>query len=266
MNPTHTPPGRATGAPPAGYLVGPPDPTAAVRLFCFHHAGGTASVYKDWDRALRPAGVSVVPVQLPGRERRVREPRITSLEPLLDALDEHLGPHLDAPYALYGHSMGALVAYGLTRRRLLGNQRLPKAMLAGAYQAPHLPAPLAAARGMSDEDLTRLLVDIGGMSPMLLEYPEWREAALALIRDDLKICHGYRHTTTTELPCPVHVLAGTTDPLLTPGQAEAWARHTSGTFAVHAVTGGHLFIRDAQDTVLALVRRVLTAPAGPTAR
>ncbi|WP_151772624.1 thioesterase II family protein [Streptomyces abyssomicinicus] len=266
MNRTRTPPGHATGPPPAGYLVSPPDPAAAVRLFCFHHAGGTASVYKGWDRALRPAGISVVPVQLPGRERRVREPRITSLEPLLDALDEHLGPHQDAPYALYGHSMGALVAYGLTLRRLRENRRLPEALVVGAYQAPHLPAPLAAVRGMSDEDLTHLLVDIGGMSPMLLAYPEWRTAALELIRDDLKICHGHRDATTTELPCPVHVLAGTDDPLLTPGQAAEWARHTAGTFAVHVVPGGHLFIRDAQDTVLALLRRVLPASAGPTAR
>ncbi|MFI5806914.1 thioesterase II family protein [Streptomyces sp. NPDC051561] len=264
MNHTTTAPREVPGAPPAGYLTSAPDPTAGLRLFCFHHAGGTASVYKGWDRALRPSGIHVVPVQLPGRERRVREPRITALAPLLDALDTHLGPHLDAPYALYGHSMGALVAYGLAQRRQQEGRTLPEALVVGAYQPPHRPPPLAAVRGMNDRELTHLLVDIGGMSPMLLEYPEWRESALALIRDDLKVCHGYRHTPAAAgLRCPVHAVVGSDDPLVTAPDAQEWAQHAQGQFDVHTVHGGHLFIRDAQDAVLALLRRTL--PTGSSA-
>ncbi|MET7508651.1 alpha/beta fold hydrolase [Streptomyces albidoflavus] len=260
MNHTAAAPHGLPEAPP-GYLTAPPDPTAGLRLFCFHHAGGTASVYKGWDRALRPWGISVVPIQLPGRERRVREARLTSLGPLLDALDPHLGPHLDAPYALYGHSMGALVAHGLARRRQEEGRTLPEALVVGAYQAPHRPPPLAAVRGMTDRELTHLLVDIGGMSPVLLEYPEWRESALALIRDDLKVCHGYRHTAGPGLRCPVHAVVGSDDPLVTAGDAQEWARHAAGRFDVHTVPGGHLFIRDAQDTVLTLLRHTLHGSA-----
>ncbi|MEU4173853.1 alpha/beta fold hydrolase [Streptomyces sp. NPDC026589] len=246
--------------PPPGYLVRPPDPEAPLRLFCFHHAGGTASIYNGWDRALAP-GISVVPVQLPGRERRVREPRVVDLGTLVTQLQHHLGPHLDAPYALYGHSMGALVAYALTRARHAAGQRLPDRLLVGAYPAPHRQPVLTGTRDMTEEQLSELLVDIGGMSPLLLQYPEWRTAALELIRDDLQICHRHRHTTAPPLPCPVDALTGTEDPLLTRAQAAEWADHAGGEFAVHGIPGGHLFLRDSAAAVHTLLRGLLTADA-----
>ncbi|MFE4612981.1 thioesterase II family protein [Streptomyces niveus] len=251
--PAHPP---RSAYPPAGYAVRTPDRQAPLRLFCFHHAGGTAAIYNGWDRALGPE-ISVVPVQLPGRERRVREPRIVELEPLLDELRHHLGPHLDAPYALYGHSMGALVAYALTRRRVEAGERPPERLLVGAYPAPHRQPVLTEVRHMSEERLTRLLVDIGGMSPTLLEYPDWRTAALELIREDLRICHGYRHTPGPPLPVPVHALTGTDDPLLSPESAAEWAEHAGAGFALYELPGGHLFIRDAAGQVHGLLRSLL---------
>src|SRR5215213_10719856 len=86
-----------------------------IVLFCFPYAGGGASVFRDWIGALG-SSVEVCPVQLPGREGRFREPAFTRLAPLVDSLVESLGSHLDRPFALFGHSLGALIAFEFARR------------------------------------------------------------------------------------------------------------------------------------------------------
>src|SRR5262245_25071207 len=91
-----------------------PRPQAAIRLFCFPYAGGGASVFRGWANGL-PGSVEVCPVQIPGRETRFREPAFTRLPLLIEAVAESLGPHLDRPFALFGHSLGALVAFELAR-------------------------------------------------------------------------------------------------------------------------------------------------------
>src|SRR5262249_13687929 len=91
-----------------------PRPQADIRLFCFPYAGGGASVFRGWADGL-PASVEVCPVQLPGRGTRFREPAFTRLPPLIEALAESLRPHLDRPFAFFGHSLGALVAFELAR-------------------------------------------------------------------------------------------------------------------------------------------------------
>src|SRR5690349_236164 len=91
-----------------------PRPRSSVRLFCFAHAGGGASFFRGWAAGL-PESVEVSPVQLPGRETRFREPPFTRLGQLTEALAEALRPHLDRPFAFFGHSLGALVAFELAR-------------------------------------------------------------------------------------------------------------------------------------------------------
>src|SRR5262249_41809067 len=99
---------------PGTYLSIPPSPGGRLRLFCFHHAGGAASVFSGWPAAL-PPGVDVLPVQLPGRESRRREAVPADFESLIAALDAELAEHVRAPYALYGHSLGGSVAYHLAK-------------------------------------------------------------------------------------------------------------------------------------------------------
>jgi pimeloyl-ACP methyl ester carboxylesterase len=145
------------------WLNARPSPADRLRLFCFHHAGGGASAFRGWQDVLAP-GIAVYPVQLPGREGRVRERRITDLTTVVTEIEEALGPWLDRPYAFYGHSMGALIAHALTGRLLVAGKRLPERLLVGAFPGPMLGAPLAGVPDMSDEALTDLLVRIGGMS------------------------------------------------------------------------------------------------------
>jgi surfactin synthase thioesterase subunit len=217
--------------------------SARTKLFCFHHAGGTASTFRTWQRALGPA-VAVLPVQLPGRERRAAEPRFTDLAALVADLDDHLDPVLDRPYAFYGHSMGAAVAYRLAVRRAATDRSLPQRLLVGAYPPPHVAAPVTQALRLSDDQLARWLVDIGGMSELILRYPEWVRAALAVLRDDLRVCQHDPPAGDRPLRCPIDAFVGADDPLLAPAEMAGWARHTSAGCQVHTMPGGHFFIHD----------------------
>lgn len=222
------------------YLPAGAEDSTGTRLLCFHHAGGAASAFTDWQRRLGP-GVTVLPVQLPGRERRAAEPRFTSVQELAADLDESLDPLLDKePFAFYGHSMGAIVAYHLTLRRAEHGRSLPTRLMVGAYPPPHILAPITRALDMTDEELAHWLIDLGGMSEQLMRYPEWVRAALALLRDDLRVCQSHR-VPGAPLPCPIDVFAGESDPLLPYGAVGGWARHTSVECEVHAIPGGHFF-------------------------
>lgn len=115
---------------PAGtpYLTADSGKPGVLRLFCFHHAGGAASVFSSWRRHLAPE-VTVLPVQLPGRERRIRKPRFIAMAELTQDLARQLDPYLNGPYAFYGHSMGGLVTWNLARQRAGAGRRLPVAFL-----------------------------------------------------------------------------------------------------------------------------------------
>jgi surfactin synthase thioesterase subunit len=243
------------------WLNARPSPDDRLRLFCFHHAGGGASAFRGWQDVLAP-GIAVYPVQLPGREGRVRERRITDLTTVVTEIEEALGPWLDRPYAFYGHSMGALIAHALTGRLLVAGKRLPERLLVGAFPGPMLGAPLAGVPDMSDEALTDLLVRIGGMSDTVRRYPDWRAAAIALLRADLRICHGPWPPTSPELPVPIEVFTGSDDPLVSAEDVAAWARHGSAGVRTHLLPGGHFFLHDAATELLGLIRSVLgTVPA-----
>ena len=234
-----------------------PHPADRLRLFCFHHAGGGASAFRGWRDALGP-DIAVYPVQLPGREARIREPRITDLATAIAALDEAIGPWLEAPYALYGHSMGALLAYTLAGHRLARGARLPVRLLVGAFPGPPLRAPLAGVPELTDEQLADLLVRIGGMSETVRRYPDWTAAAVALLRDDLGICHGPRPQAPPALPVPIDVFAGRDDPLVSTVDIESWAAHSTVGVRTRVLPGGHFFVHDNRTELLGLIRSVLS--------
>jgi len=183
--------------PATPYLAARPAGDERPRLFCFHHAGGAASTFARW-RAAFGSLVDVLPVQLPGRESRIREPRATDLAALVAELDDHLDPFMEPPYLFYGHSMGALVAYHLARSRQARGHG-PSALLVGAC-AP--PDRLAGGRDWSDEELTDRLIEIGGMSATLVDHPAWARAAVSLVRADLRLCASHRWSACPPLALP----------------------------------------------------------------
>jgi len=237
------------------YLPYPPAGGADLRLFCFHHAGGSAAAFRGWGDVLGPR-VEVVPVQLPGRASRIREPRFTRLMPLVTEVEAALSGHLDQPYAFYGHSMGALLAHSLVERGALGT-RLPEALIVGGFPAPHMGHALSLSPGMPDKEFAELLIGLGGVPAELADQPEWLAALLPVIRDDLAVCGDHRPTPPHRLPIPVHVLAGHDDLLVDVEESLAWQEHTSESFRAEVLPGGHFFARDRPEAFFkALIRAV----------
>lgn len=241
------------------YLDRPPTPDDGLRLFCFHHAGGGASAFSGWRKALGP-GLSVFPVQLPGREGRITEPAFTDIDALVADLDEQLGPFLSepVPFAFYGHSMGALVAYNLVRRRAARGRSLPGTLLVGAYPGPHHNAPLAEVCKLGDDELFELMAGIGGLPDIVRRFKKWADAQIALFRDDLAVCDSYDPARAEPLTVPIQVFTGADDPLMSPEDAASWSLHTTAACDVHVLPGGHFFTRDSRDAFLPLLTTSLT--------
>ncbi|MEV5873033.1 thioesterase domain-containing protein [Streptomyces sp. NPDC052101] len=223
-------------------LPHPPTGEAPLRLFCFHHAGGSAGAFRGWPDLLGP-GIEIVPVQLPGREGRIREPRHTRLDPLVEEVSAALDGLLDEPYLFYGHSMGTLLAHEITAR-LPAGARLPELLIVGGFPAPHLGHALNLPPGLADAELTTLLLGLGGLPAELADRPEWLEVLLPIVRDDLAVCADHRPAPPEPLPVPIHALAGQDDLLVDVDKVLAWQRHTSVSFRAESLPGGHFFAKD----------------------
>ena len=220
--------------------------TPRVRLFCFPHGGAGASAYRPWRHKL-PPHVDVCAIQLPGRGERWEEPPFNRVEPLVEALADAIEPHLDLPFAFFGVSMGALIAFELSRALRRRGAPRPTHLFAAAYPAPHVPNPLLAE---GDEILSAL--DAGGpvaeamlrrrefLSDVLL-HPGALRLTLPALRADLEVVLRYVHREEAPLEHPISVLGGRQDLDITRDLLSPWARHTDGDFKLQMVPGPHLF-------------------------
>lgn len=240
-----------------GWIVGPPRQSApALRLFCLPHAAGAASAYTGWAGRLGDA-VEVCPVEPPGRQTRWREPAFDRLGPLVDALATAVAGELDRPYALFGHSMGSLVAFELARelrRRGLGE---PRALLVSGGLAPSLRREPPPVHRLPDPELVERLKAIGGLPDEICAEPELLELLLPTVRADFAVCETYAYRAQPPLRCPVTAFAGADDREVPPARMDPWQRETDGGFTRHVLPGGHFFLRSAEADLLALLRTAL---------
>ncbi|MEV6569034.1 thioesterase II family protein [Streptomyces kronopolitis] len=228
--------------------LGSREHTARQRLFVFPHAGAGASAYRL--AAYLPETVEVCTVQLPGRETRFAEPALTSLDEAVTALAPHLADHTDLPYAFFGHSMGALIAFESARRlRALGT-RLPDHLFLSGMRAPGLPD--RDPRHTLPDDELLATADFGGVDA------EVQELLLPLLRADLTLCETYTPRAEAPLPCPLTVLAGSDDDSVDRTELAGWREHTSADCAVHLFPGApHLYVRGAERQLAEMITRTL---------
>jgi len=249
---------------PDPWVIRPrPNPRARLRLFCFPFAGGGASTYRGWPAHL-PADIDVLAVQLPGREERLREPAFRDACELCATLLDVLGPYFDRPFALFGHCMGGLVAFELTRMLRVTGGPLPAHLFISAHCGPskvHCFPPLAT---MSDRELVRLLQRLGGMRDEVLADGDVLRLLLPLLRADLTICETYRYAAAEKLACPISVFGGTLDNVVSRADVLAWSAETRGPFRARMLAGGHFFLDDAKPRLLQAVAEDLAAHGQPT--
>jgi surfactin synthase thioesterase subunit len=233
-----------------------------VRLLCLPPAGGCAGAYRCWQR-MGDDRVEVLAAQLPGRGDRLGEPACASVEEVADGLLVALDPWLDRPLALFGHSMGALVAYELAAR-LEHVRGLPVALLAVAGAAPPSFDVRTRARAFLDGagDLGERLRLAGGVPDRVFEHPGLFELMLPVIRADLEALSRYRHDLGRPLlTCPVQALAGHDDVVAPPGVMAAWSAVTTGRLSCRTFFGGHFFVGPHAADVLAGIEAALLASA-----
>lgn len=238
------------------WLAAGPWPRAGFRLFCFAHAGGGASLFREWNGALGDR-VGVCPIQLPGRESRFREPAFTRLGPLVEALVEALSPHLDRPFALFGHSLGALVAFELARRLRREGLFEPSQLIVSGSRAPQLPRTEPDVHRLSDAAFRAELRRLDGTPVELLENDELMDLLLPSLRADFALFETYAYTAGSPLSCPISALGGRDDPTVEHAELEAWRAQTTGRFRLRIFPGNHFFVRSGRALVLEELRHTL---------
>lgn len=231
------------------WLLRTPQMAPRLRLICFAYAGGNARMYGAWQKKLGPQ-VEVCAVQLPGRGARRSEPPFTSLDDLIAALADVLCPHDAIPFAFFGHSLGALIAFELSRHFARHQLRMPERLIMSAANAPSRRSPPRGLHQMGDDALIEELKRFDGTPPAVMKYRELLAMALPVIRADFMMSETYRYRSAPLLPVPISVMAGIGDPLTSREQIAAWAELTSASCDMHWFEGGHFFINEQADAVL----------------
>lgn len=223
-----------------------------ARLVCFPHAGGSASFFFPVSKALSPA-LDVLAIQYPGRQDRRLEPGITSIAELADQATEALRSHLDRPLILFGHSMGAIVAFEVARRlERDGDGRVIDLFVSGRRAPSRHQDENVHLR--DDEGIVAELKLMSGTDAALLGDDEILRMILPAIRSDYTAIETYRCEPGATVSCPITVLVGEADPRTSPDEASAWNDHTTGLFELHTYAGGHFFLAHHQPEITNLIR------------
>ncbi len=214
---------------------------AKMRLFCLPHAGSGAAAFYGWKRKL-PGTIDVCPVLLPGREARMLEGAMVDAGLVAEHLMDATRQCLDVPYAIFGHSMGSLLAYLWAVKIAEAKVRGPVCLFVSGREGAHLPLWHPDLHGLSDaEFVAELQGRFGGAQGDLLENAELREVFLPILRADLTVVETYRHGPEAMLQCPVVAIAGAEDANVRDEGLEAWRELTTGEFVAKRLPGDHFY-------------------------
>ncbi|MEU9795221.1 alpha/beta fold hydrolase [Streptomyces sparsogenes] len=230
-------------------------PRPRLRLFCLPQAGGSAGSYAPW-RLAPPPGIELATVELPGRGVRSAEPLPDTLEELAEAVLDGISAEFDLPYALFGHSFGALLGYEIAVRAGRRGLPAPRGLLVSASRAPHTPVPRRIS-DRDDESLLAWLEGFGGFPPDLRRYPSYLRYALRTVRRDLALTEVYRSAGPVPLDCPLHVFGGAEDPLVAADRLERWRECAGAGCTVRLLPGGHDYLFTGAPAVLGAVAEAL---------
>jgi surfactin synthase thioesterase subunit len=261
------------------------NPQARVKLFCFPYgATGGASLYREW-QAMLPDYIEVCPIQLPGKENRVKEKAFTDVRRAIDVLKQVLLPELDRPYAFYGHSMGALIAYQLAYKLWSEMDNKPAHLFVGAYSSPTIqPNPLLSAirekfkeSGYDDipdpeslssippdkiDEILAMIVSMVGEDALRLNPNISLEVLRLFLPTNLAELQMGRNSNIVDktiFDVPIIAIHGKLDDKVTESEMQAWQQLTQGPFTLHTLPGDHLFLHENQDQkqLLALLAQEL---------
>jgi len=234
-----------------------PRPRARLRLFCFPYAGGGASAYRGWGAAL-PADVEVCPVQLPGRESRLRDTPYTDLAPLVEAIADVLPPYLDLPFAFFGHSMGGLIGFELTRElRRRGGAAQPFHLFVSGRRSPEAPTREEPIHDLPEPEFIVKLRELNGTPEEVLQHAELMRLLIPILRSDFAINENYVYRPEPPLEIGISAFGGLGDVDVTREDIALWEKQTRGRFRMRMLPGDHFFLHSGKDLVTEALARDL---------
>lgn len=219
--------------------------------------------YARWRRLL-PSWVDVWPVEWPGRGARMDEALATNPHTLAAQLADELSAHLDVPYAVFGHSLGAIIAFELVHNLLDRGARAPAVLFASGAEAPAVRDNSKWCLPLNDEALLQELRRLRGTPDEVLSNMELMQSVLSVLRADFMMCGAYVYGMRPRLPCSLHVFGGADDETSNEG-LRAWEQETSASFRMDVLPGHHFFIHTRQAELIDLIGSALAAQSGRSA-
>lgn len=230
-----------------------PSAAATVRLFCFASAGHGPSMFRSWATLVR-RDVELSIIQMPGRESRWGEPLVVRMADLMPPLVAALEPRLDGPFAFFGHSLGALVAFETARHLRRSTGQLPVQLFASAHRAPQLPNRHPKIAHFPDRRfVSEINARHGGVPDAVAENQELMDLMVPSLKADYQLFEDYAYTDEAPLACPIAAFGGTADAYVTQEDLEPWREQTTGPFTLRMRRGGHFFVNDDREGIVATV-------------
>ena len=238
-----------------------PVSSETTQLFCFPHAGSGAAHYHRWQRLLAE-DIQLLPVKLPGRDSRFNEDAIGEIDQLLDQLVPGILDSIREPFALFGHSMGGLIAYELADR-LQRENLTPIILFVSASRAPHLYKPKASGTRLyelpDNEMIARLTNDFGKGRDTSAEELQMMRFMVNTIRADLRLLGVYEHRPRPPLTAPITAFAASEDRVVPLEAVSAWRQHTSREFKILTMPGHHFYLRQQEKSLVSLITSRIAA-------
>jgi medium-chain acyl-[acyl-carrier-protein] hydrolase len=230
-----------------------PNSKTKLRLFCLPYAGGGASIFRRWSEYL-PAEIEVCPIQLPGRENRWKEPLFTHISPLVETLATILHPYLQKiPFAFFGHSMGALIAFELTRQLCDNYNCHPTHLFVSGRAAPQITTSDSPIHQLPESEFLEELRRLDGTPEAVLQNAELMKLLIPILRADFALCETYIYSIKKQLDCPISVFGGLQDHKLSYENLIAWHELTNNERRLRLFPGNHFFLQSVQPLVLSAI-------------
>jgi medium-chain acyl-[acyl-carrier-protein] hydrolase len=229
-----------------------------MKLYCFTPAGSGASFFNPW-KAVAESDIEIVPFQLPGREDRFGQAPLLHIEQMASLWLRQTALPQFHPYAVFGHSMGAMVAFEALRMQRKRGLPAPALAIYSAHQAPHLEVRAGRIAHLPEAEFLREVVALGGIQPAVLAHPELVEFILPALRSDFAACENYRFVSEGPLGVPFLILAGESDPWVDREGLAAWSEHTSAGCRLEMFPGNHFYFQGNPAPVIRLIREQLRA-------
>ncbi len=251
---------------PATYTPNPwvvthaPQPQARLNLFCFPYAGGSAQVFRTWRNAFPAAtGVQVWAIQYPGRAVRMQEASVRDYASMIELLTPALLPLLTAkPFAFFGHSMGAILAFELTRTLRREHGLAPQRLFVSGRRAPQVDADEPVTYDLPDAEFIERLRQLKGTPAEVLEHEELLQLMLPILRADFELVETYQYKVEPPLRCPISAYGGTQDEEVEQAHLSAWCEQTVAACSLKMFEGDHFFLQTAQPLLLEAVKQDLS--------